>query len=603
MALSGEQKNFIKKNVWQFSPAQIAAHLGLPEREIHDYLKKRWRPEKYQKYIARLTENTAVKKFSLKQFLLDNRIIIFFLFVAVAVTYANSLGNAFVSDDIPIIDKNSNIPNISYIYSSTFLGSFERALYWLAYKIGGASPILFRFPNLIFHFGCVFLVFLILSLISRKRIAIFAAFLFAVHPLLSESVTWISGGSYAKYSFFFLLSLALYILSNKSKRLFWASLVAFALSLSMSEKAVVLSPLFVFFELAYGNLKLKWQKVWPYLGLSTLFGLIYLSRAGERIEQLRTIHYLQPGMDSIFVKIPTSIASYLWLIIWPQKLTLYHTEMVFTRLEYAFTVLVFLLYIAAIIFFYYKKNRAISFWLIFFVVPLAPSLTPLRVAWAVAERYAYVGTLGIFVVVAWLFYRAASYEKLRNFVYVFFAILVIALSVRTIVRNRDWKSEETLWFATVKVSPSGPNIHNNLGAIYQQKGNLQKAIEEFRLAIAINPGYADAYHNLANTYQQAGMLQEAADSYKKAIEINPHLWQSHQNLAAIYYNQGWYDLSLQELQKALEINPNDPNLKQNVELIESSLVSTGPQNIIYGSGSENYLNLPPGQNFSSVPQP
>jgi Tfp pilus assembly protein PilF len=171
------------------------------------------------------------------------------------------------------------------------------------------------------------------------------------------------------------------------------------------------------------------------------------------------------------------------------------------------------------------------------------------------------------------------------------------------VRNRDWKSEETLWIKTEKTSPSGPNIHNNMGAIYQQKGDLQKAIQEFSLAIQINPGYADAFHNLANTYQQAGMTAEAVDSYKKAIEINPNLWQSHQNLAAIYYNQGWFDLSLQELRKAIEINPNDPNLKQNVELIQSSLASTAPPGTIYGSGSQNNLNLPSRQNPSSVPQP
>ena len=571
MGLSGEQKNFIKKNVWQHSPARIAAHLGLPDRELRDYLQKRWRPEKYAKYLARFTENAAAKKFNLKQFVRDNRVILVLLFLAVFVTYANSLGNAFVSDDIPIIDKNSNIGNFSYIFSPTPLGSFERAIYWLAYKIGGASPILFRAPNLLFHFGCVFLVFLILTLISRKRLAIFAAFLFAVHPLLSESVTWISGGSYAKYAFFFLLSFALYLLSNQNRRYYWISLGFFALALSISEKAIVLSPLFVLYELAYGSLKHKWQKVWPYLGLSTLFGLIYLSRAGERIEQLRTIHYLQPGMDSILVKIPTSIASYLWLIVWPQKLTLYHTEMQFTRAEYAFTVLVFLLYVAAIIYFYYKKNRPITFWLVFFIVPLVPSLTPLRVAWAVAERYAYVGTLGIFVVIAWLFYKAASYEKLRNYVYVAFGILIIALSVRTIVRNRDWKSEETLWFATVKVSPSGPNIHNNLGDVYARQGNMQKAIEEFQKAIEINPNYADAFHNLANTYQRTGMIQEAADSYKKAIEINPRLWQSHQNLAEIYFNAGEFNLAFENIKKALEIDPQNQQLQQNLKVIEGNI--------------------------------
>ena len=155
----------------------------------------------------------------------------------------------------------------------------------------------------------------------------------------------------------------------------------------------------------------------------------------------------------------------------------------------------------------------------------------------------------------------------------YFALVVIvaSLSVRTIIRNKDWKSEDTLWIATAQVAPSGQQIHNNLGDVYARQGDMQKAVEEFKKAIEINPNYADAYHNLGNTYQQMGQLDLAIENYQKALSINPHLWQSYQNLAAIYFNQGQYDLALENIKKALEINPNDENLKQNLQVIESKV--------------------------------
>ena len=79
------------------------------------------------------------------------------------------------------------------------------------------------------------------------------------------------------------------------------------------------------------------------------------------------------------------------------------------------------------------------------------------------------------------------------------AAIVVSLSIRTIVRNVDWKNEDNLWVATGKVAPSGAPIHNNLGDVYARHNDYPKAIEEFTRATQINPGYADAYHNLANT--------------------------------------------------------------------------------------------------------
>lgn len=573
MALSGEQKQYIKKHVWQFSPAQIADALGLSEREIHDYLKKRWRPEKYQKYLSRLNmqENPTLQSFSLKRFFFENHRIILLLTALVFVTYANSLRNGFVSDDIPAFPDNPDLGSVHYIFSNGLIGLITRLLYFVTYRVGGLNVFLFRLPDLFFHLGAVLAAFLILSLVAKKPWAVMAAALFAVHPMLSESVTWISGGPYALFSSLFLVSLAAYILSDQNRKYYYISLVAFFLAVTLSEKATVLALIFPLYEIAFGSLRKKWKKYWPYLGISFVFGIYFLSKISQRVSVLATNYYLAPGKDSLLIKIPTSVYSYFRIIFWPDNFSLYHTEMVFTRTQYYGTVLVFLAYLALIIFAFYKKNKAIAFWLTFFIIPLLPTLSPLRVAWTVAERYAYLSTLGILATVAWVFYKISSYEKLKIPVYTIFSIILIALSVRTIVRNSDWKNEETLWIATEKTSPSGPNIHNNMGAVYQQKNQYDKAIAEFNLAIEINPQYADAYHNLANTYLQMGQFNEAIKNFQKAVELNPLLWQSHQSLAMIYYNQGAYSLADDELKKALEINPTDPQLRQNLDLLEKNM--------------------------------
>ncbi len=574
MPLNSEQKHYIKKNLQTQSPQQMADDLDIPEKEITNYLKKQWRPEKYQKYMRRFSISPTVASFSFKNFWAENKFILVILALLVIVSYANSLNNALVSDDVPAIVNTPTIGNFfSYVLTSP-LGFVQRLVYFCAFKIGGLNPILYRLPNIFYHLGATFSVFLIFYLTAPRTLAIMIATIFAVHPIFSESVTWISGNPYSQQGFLFLLFFAFYILSKQKPRLFYVSFFIFLMSVSaMPRGAIALLAIFLY-EWFWGNLREAWKKMLPFFIVSGAVAISLLSQISFRITALKDTYYLNPGMDSLFVKIPTSVFSYFHLLVWPDKLSLYQTEMVFTPWEYRFTILIFLIYVGAIIYFY-KKNKFLSFWLTFFILPLAPTLTPMRIAWAVAERYAYLSALGIIVIIAYIFYKLSEYKKFKMAVYMLLWLVIAALSIRTITRNTDWKNEETLWFATVKTSPSGSTIHNNLGNVYFQKGNYDKAIEEFGMAIKINPAYGDAYHNLGNTYYHIQRMPEAAENYRKALEFNPRLWQSHQNLAAIYYGQGRYDLAYDEIKKALEINSGDENLKKNKILIEESLPSMG----------------------------
>jgi tetratricopeptide (TPR) repeat protein len=173
----------------------------------------------------------------------------------------------------------------------------------------------------------------------------------------------------------------------------------------------------------------------------------------------------------------------------------------------------------------------------------------------------------------WLMQKSdqKSDGRYRYLFYGVFIIMIIALSARTIIRNMDWRNEDTLWIATAKTSPSGQNSHNNLGDVYARNGNYPMAVEEFTKAVEINPNYADAYHNLANTYQMMGQEDKAIENYDKALAINPNIWQSYENLSSIYFNEGNYPEALVDIQKAISINPNDDSLKNNLASIQGKI--------------------------------
>ncbi|MFH1561631.1 MAG: tetratricopeptide repeat protein, partial [Patescibacteria group bacterium] len=216
----------------------------------------------------------------------------------------------------------------------------------------------------------------------------------------------------------------------------------------------------------------------------------------------------------------------------------------------------------------FKKNREMFFWLSVFIISLLPTLTPLGISWIVAERYVYLGSIGVFVAVAIVIDRLNRIKNIRNLpLILFFAIIVPLLTIRTIVRNRDWKNQDNLWLAAAKTSPSSSQNHNNLGDLYGRREEFDKAIEEFKIAIELLPNYADAYHNLANIYWQTKQLDLAVESYQKAVEINPRLWQSYQNLAAIAYQQKDLPLTEKYLKQAVEANPSNPSLHYNLALV------------------------------------
>lgn len=576
MNLTQSQKKFIKKNLKHFSIDEIAIKLSIPQKDVLNFLQTHWRKEKYQKFLIQHKKQTEPKRFPLnslssfnfKEWLQQNWIALLFLGLLAFAVYFNALGNDFVSDDISGIKENPDLGNFSLLLSKP-LTFFRYLFYFTVYKIWGMEPLFFRLINVFFHLDSVLLTYFLVSLMANPILAFFAAGIFAVHPIHVEAVTWISGGPYAQSTFFLLVSFLLYLLSKakNSKKLYLFSLFTFLLSAFSTEKALIFPLMLFIFELSSDSVRKNWRKLAPFFVMGGLWFLFFFLQGAltGRVSTLQTDYYQGPGLENPLIQIPVALSSYLQLIFWPDKLTLYHSEMMFTQINYLIRVTVTLGLLAAIIFFF-KKDKKIFFWLSFFIISLLPTLTPLKISWIVAERYVYLGTLGIFMIIALGLQKIGQITN-KTTLYILFGIILSLLSLRTINRNADWKNQDTLWLATARTSPSSAQNHNNLGDYYARQDNLQKAVEEFKIAIQLQPNYGDAFHNLANTYQQMGQMDLAIENYQKAILSSPHLWQSYQNLAAIYFGQGKFNLAEENIKMAIQIIPQNPNLYLNLGVI------------------------------------
>jgi len=503
--------------------------------------------------------------FNFKDWLYKNRLPIILLIALVFLTYFNSINNSFVSDDIAAIPQNENLNNFSYVLSSP--QAFVRnLLYYSVNKAWGLNPAPYRLIAILSHLGMVLASYLLVWILADPVTAAIAASLFAVHPILVESITWISGGTYSQYGFFIILAILLYVFSIRDKKFYLLSLASMVMALFISEKAVVFPFILLAFFIPFKDVFKNWRKLIVPFAISSAWGLFYLFAIPKRIATLQAQNPQSVETLNPFLQIPIAITSYLKLIFWPKDLTLYHSEMFFSRAQYLMYLSVFILFLA-IILVAFKKKSQVFFWLSLFLISLAPVLTPFGISWIVAERYVYLGTLGIIVVFAMLLKKLAEKEKLKTAVFIFSSLIVLSFLIRTIVRNNDWQNQDSLWLAAAKTSPSSSQNHNNLGDLYGRHGDYEKAIEEFKRAIELNPKYADAFHNLANIYQQVGKTDLAIENYKKAIEFNPGLWQSYQNLALIYFQQKDLVQASQYQERAVEINPENASLHFNLGVV------------------------------------
>ena len=330
------------------------------------------------------------------------------------------------------------------------------------------------------------------------------------------------------------------------------SLLGYALALLTTEKAIMFPGLIILYIVCFKtgllcSLRSLAMTFFPFFIITFLYGLTLISRIPERIAAVNPSYGPTALTYNPILQVSTAVSSYLELFIVPLRLTFYHDTAGIGNLILAFMIILTAAFIITTVYLF-RKNKLLFFGASFFVISISPTLIPISVGWVVAERYFYLGSLGLCIMLAYLIlkFKKHSLELLTLILAVYFIL--------TLYRNTQWKNEDALWPVTLERSPGVPVAHNNMGDYYARRGDYINAIKEFSMAVSLRDGlYPEAMHNLGNSYRQVGDLKKAEELYLRAIELKPDQIESYLELSSMYKSQNDLKKAEEYYQKAFQL--------------------------------------------------
>jgi len=371
--------------------------------------------------------------------------------------------------------------------------------------------------SVLLHISITLLVFVFTYLVWNKKIAKISSLIFAVHAINTEAVTWISGAPYLYYALFTFIILILYVLYFKgkgNKYLYLAAVIYIVEMLMMRSPWVLVPPMaLVILDQLILRQKFDLSKLWWVILFAipvSIYLMVYFEDAyAARLEARSgggtriTLHTqaLKPVVEGY----PYSTYLMGQLYLFPKTLSVYYDGMEVTTFLYYSMFIGFGLYLGAVIFFL-KKNRQVAGILVVLPVLMAPAYSPIKITWFLAERYLYSGTAFVGVLVAMgVIWLQKKYEK-EYVVYGVLPLILVALSIRTIVRNNDWQDTVSLSYANMKSSPLSVRPYNDMGGHYYYKGEVMVAVDWYEKALKVIPTSGTAINNLGYIYFELGPL-------------------------------------------------------------------------------------------------
>jgi protein O-mannosyl-transferase len=530
-------------------------------------------PDSFKKVI--------VSKVTIKNFLIDHLPFILLTFLITLVVYGNSLaGDFLIADDIPGLVQNPTIVDYQKALDTGKLNTiFDSALF----QIGKGTPHIFHARSVILHAINAILVYFLAILIFNKKISLAASLLFLVHPINTEAVSWISAWIYLALTLFTLLVTIAFLLYRKTgQKVFMVLAIAICsiYILFFTDNWVFTIPIIVIVvDQLLVERKINLKVVKNYLPLLALGGFhaFYLLATSleERISNLKNLYYNDVSDATPFIQRVPYTAYMTWKqYIWPKDLTIYHEGYVISEQLFALMVVSTIILSSLIIYFLFKSKPVAGLMSLLWISTL-PSFSPIPVAWLMADRYLYRGSMFFCMLLALTLYYLENKYKLSNFLKVGAATFLLAYSVRTIYRNTDWQSDKNLWNSTLRVAPYSARVYNNLGDVYFKERDFQQAIKHFQIALQLKPDFADVVHNLGYTYLELGNFDLAREYLIKSYDMNPYLYQSLYKLGFLEYKVGNYEQAQQYFSKTLEVNPSFEPAAQALDAIKTLRLQQG----------------------------
>ncbi|MBI4949812.1 MAG: tetratricopeptide repeat protein [Deltaproteobacteria bacterium] len=495
--------------------------------------------------------------------------------------YLPSLSNGFVNwDDPGYVYKNPNIRSLDlkWAFTAVVVGNWHPATLLslaLDHSIWGLNPLGFHLTNSIIHSLNAFLAALLgWTLYPYKEndrmgaviTGLMAGALFGLHPAHVESVAWVSERKDVLSAFFFILSALFYIRYARGKGVacYGLSLAAFTLALLSKPMAVSLPIVLLIIDFypldrfKAGFFKKTVIEKIPFFllaGASAALAL-WAQRVSGALSSLDSVPLLE--------RIPVAFSAHAFYIYklcvpidlspfypLPERSGIFEPWAIISVMSFA------VISIAALV--TLKRKKAVIATWAYYVITLLPVIGLVQVgSQAAADRYTYIPSLSLFILIGGATgYFASRNKKALSAVIIAVLLITSALSWLSIRQIGVWKDSVTLWSRAIALYPdSSPIAYTNRGIAFGQAGRVEEAIGDLSRAIEIKPNMAEAYYNRALGYSFQGRYTDAIKDLIEAIRQNPNYVDAYHNRAVAYANLADYASAIGDFKKVTELRPS-----------------------------------------------
>jgi tetratricopeptide (TPR) repeat protein len=535
----------------------------------------------------------------------------YFLFAIITLfIYKEAVYFDFVNfDDHLQVTDNIRIQKLSFEHIKILFTTSTASMYQPLTSL--VLAIIFHFAELnagyyhlfsvLIHILNGFLFFtIILKLFNDKKIAIVTSLLFLVHPIMVESILWVSATSTIVYVFFYLLATLLYIefQQTKKKSLYLAAFLIFILGLFCKIQTITFVAILFLIDWIYlkktTSFKTFIQKI-PFIAIAIVFVFIAYSFRNTANSYLETNY-------PIWVLAPNQIVWYLFKFAAPFSLTvLYDWPIFFEFREYLFSILFFLLIGLLYIF---RHNKIAIFGLLFFLITTGiHTAIFIKFLAPYADRYGYLAFVGFLI-----FTTAIFYKKYKKYLINTSLVLILVFAFFTSKQTEIWRNSNTLWTHNLKsqkthianinrasyfiedlkdyneplkdleVIIKSKNTKFNrkeksrayyyLGIINFNKRKLNLAERSYIKSIEYNSKKYEAHYNLGNLYSVKKEYKKAIKTYTEGLKVAPKFLSLYKNRANAYYQTGNYSEALKDVEKAITLDRNKSSLSN----LDTSLI-------------------------------
>ncbi len=486
--------------------------------------------------------------------------------LTVLLIYLKTAGFDFVWDDMAFLLKspyfNGDFSNLfksvipgyanSHIYSPLVF-----SLYFIFYKIFGSNPLPYHLLNITYYLLTTLLIYSFFLKLTKKRIAFLAALFFAATPLHVEPVCWISGNGYLLGLLFLMLSFNVFIDYMKKDRektrnhLLLVYLFAAAAYLSQPFTAV-LPVLFIIYAFIFckQHLSKAFHAAIPLMIFSPMILLLnYITTVSTRLIEAGPLLFsskiaiLGKNLANLFVPVDYSP-------LYPEA-PLY----IFTPLQIILAII--LLIILALLFFT-LNNKFYRFFILWACASLfLYSNIFFNLKHPSSDRYLYLPSVASSLLIGYLAYSLFFKIKkpvFRIMICVGTATLLAFYIFTAINYSEVWKNSYNLWTYTYKKNPASSLVNTNLAQVYSSRGEKEKALRHYLLAIDNGTDKINAYVGAADTLISLDRKDEAEKYFIKAYILFPQDKITSKRLISFYFMQGNYkkakEISLVEIEKS-----------------------------------------------------